>query len=135
MLSTVGNMEAGDASTALTSILNGFNMATDQATHVIDTLDALDLAYATSTQELAQGLQRSASVAQTAGMSFEDLASIMTVVSSTTRLSGETIGNGMKSLFSRLQIIKVGEVLAHKALYRLKSKYIDKTEERLLYIS
>lgn len=88
MLSTVGNMGADEASTALTSIINGFDMATDQATHVIDTLDALDLAYATSTQELADGLQRSASVAKTAGMSFEDLASIMTVVSSTTRLSG-----------------------------------------------
>lgn len=88
MLSTVGNMGADEASTALTSIINGFGMATDQATHVIDTLDALDLAYATSTQELADGLQRSASVAKTAGISFEDLASIMTVVSSTTRLSG-----------------------------------------------
>ena len=112
MLSTVGNMGADEASTALTSIINGFDMATDQATHVIDTLDALDLAYATSTQELADGLQRSASVAKTAGMSFEDLASIMTVVSSTTRLSGETIGNGMKSLFSRLQNIKVGKYLS-----------------------
>ena len=112
MLSTVGNMGADEASTALTSIINGFDMATDQATHVIDTLDALDLAYATSTQELANGLQRSASVAKTAGMSFEDLASIMTVVSSTTRLSGETIGNGMKSLFSRLQNIKVGKYLS-----------------------
>lgn len=112
MLSTVGNMGADEASTALTSIINGFGMATDQATHVIDTLDALDLAYATSTSELAEGLQRSASVAKTAGMSFEDLASIMTVVSSTTRLSGETIGNGMKSLFSRLQNIKVGKYLS-----------------------
>lgn len=112
MLSTVGNMGADEASTALTSIINGFGMATDQATHVIDTLDALDLSYATSTQELADGLQRSASVAKTAGMSFEDLASIMTVVSSTTRLSGETIGNGMKSLFSRLQNIKVGKYLS-----------------------
>lgn len=112
MLSTVGNMSADEASTALTSIINGFGMATDQATHVIDTLDALDLSYATSTQELADGLQRSASVAKTAGMSFEDLASIMTVVSSTTRLSGETIGNGMKSLFSRLQNIKVGKYLS-----------------------
>lgn len=112
MLSTVGNMGADEASTALTSIINGFGMATDQATHVIDTLDALDLSYATSTQELADGLQRSASVAKTAGMSFEDLASIMAVVSSTTRLSGETIGNGMKSLFSRLQNIKVGKYLS-----------------------
>lgn len=126
MLSTVGNMSADDASTALTSIINGFGMATDQATHVIDTLDALDLAYATSTKELADGLQRSASVAKTAGMSFEDLASIMTVVSSTTRLSGETIGNGMKSLFSRLQNIKVGKILAYKALYRLKSWFMTR---------
>ena len=88
MLSTVGNMSADEASTALTSIINGFDLGVDSATHVIDTLDALDLAYATSTSELAEGLQRSASVAKTAGMSFEDLVSVMTVVSSKTRLSG-----------------------------------------------
>lgn len=118
MLSTVGNMSAEDATESLTAIINGFGLATDSATHVIDTLDALDLAYATSSSELAEGLKRSASVAKTAGVSFEDLASILTVVSSTTRLSGETIGNGLKSLFSRLQNIKVG-------------KYIDDTGESL----
>lgn len=54
-------------------------------------------------------MQRVASVAESAGVEFQDLASIMTVVSSTTRLSAETVGNGLKSLFSRLQNIKVGK--------------------------
>lgn len=84
-------------------------MEADQAMMAVDTLNALDLAYATSASELATALQRVASVSSVAGVGFQDLASIMTVVSSTTRLSAETVGNGLKSLFSRLQNIKVGK--------------------------
>lgn len=109
MLSTIGDMGADEASEALTAVLNGFNMQSSAAMEVVDTLNALDLAYATSSQELATGMQRVASVAESAGVEFQDLASIMTVVSSTTRLSAETVGNGLKSLFSRLQNIKVGK--------------------------
>ncbi len=111
MLSTVGNMEAAQSTEALTSILNGFNMEASQATMVIDTLNQLDLKYATSAQELATAMQRVSSVAKTAGMDFQELASVITVVSSNTRLSAETIGNGIKSLLSRLQNIKVGKYL------------------------
>ncbi len=111
MLSTVGNMEASQATESLTSILNGFNMEVSQATMVIDTLNQLDLKYATSAKELATAMQRVSSVAKTAGMDFQELASIITVVSSNTRLSAETIGNGIKSLLSRLQNIKVGKYL------------------------
>lgn len=111
MLATVGNMEASASTEALTSILNGFNMEASNAINVVDTLNALDLKYATSSEELAVALQRVAAVASTARVSFNDLASIITVVSSNTRLSAETIGNGIKSLFSRLQNIKVGKYL------------------------
>lgn len=111
MLATVGNMEASASTEALTSILNGFNMEASNAINVVDTLNALDLKYATSSEELAVALQRVAAVASTAGVSFNDLASIITVVSSNTRLSAETIGNGIKSLFSRLQNVKVGKYL------------------------
>ena len=111
MLATVGNMEAAESTKALTATLNGFNLAASDAMSVVDTLNALDLAYATSAEELTTALQRVSSVAQTAGVGFQDLASILTVVSSNTRLSAETIGNGLKSLFSRLQNIKVGKYL------------------------
>lgn len=70
------------------------------------------LKFATSSAELASALQRVSSVAQTAGVSFQDLSSILTVVSSNTRLSAETVGNALKSLFSRLQNIKVGKYLS-----------------------
>ena len=108
-------------------------MQADQAMTVVDTLSALDLAYATSAQELATALQRVSSVAQTAGVSFQDLSSILTVVSSNTRLSSETIGNGLKSLFSRLQNIKVNFwPLNH---YIGQYPEVDKTKERLLLIT
>ena len=117
MLATVGNMEAAESTEALTATLNGFNLAASDAMTVVDTLNALDLAYATSAEELATALQRVSSVAQTAGVGFQDLASVLTVVSSNTRLSAETIGNGLKSLFSRLQNIKVGKYLSDEGRF------------------
>lgn len=117
MLATVGNMEAAESTEALTATLNGFNLAASDAMAVVDTLNALDLAYATSAEELATALQRVSSVAQTAGVGFQDLASVLTVVSSNTRLSAETIGNGLKSLFSRLQNIKVGKYLSDEGRF------------------
>lgn len=42
MLATIGDMEAGEASEALTAVLNGFNMQSDAAMEVVDTLNALD---------------------------------------------------------------------------------------------
>lgn len=58
--------------------------------------------------EIASALQRSSGSAAQAGVSFEELASYITVLSSTTRRSAETIGESLKTIFARMSDLKMG---------------------------
>ena len=109
-MSKLGNMESAQATEYLTSTLNGFKMGAEDAMGVVDNLIMLDNEYATSVAEIASALQRSSNSAQQAGVSFEELASYITVVSSVTRKSAESIGESFKTMFARMQTIKMGQM-------------------------
>jgi hypothetical protein len=92
MMATLGNMTAADATEKLTATLNGFQMGAEESVGVVDRLVALDNAYSTSVNEITTAMQYSAAVANQAGVSFDQLASYITVISSVTRMSAETVG-------------------------------------------
>lgn len=110
MLSKLGDLEAGDATKYLTSTLNGYKMEAEDATSVVDKLVAVDNVAATSVRELATALQYSAAIANQTGVSFEQLVSYIGVVSETTRQNAESIGQGMKTMLTRMQDIKAGKI-------------------------
>jgi len=60
--------------------------------------------------EISSALQRSSVSAQQAGVSFEELASMITVVSDVSRRAPESIGEAFKTIFSRYQDILAGGV-------------------------
>lgn len=91
-LSKLGNIESAQATEYLTSTLNGFNLEAEDAISIVDKLVILDNNYATSVAEIASALQRSSNSARQAGVDFDELASYITVVSSVTRKSAESIG-------------------------------------------
>jgi len=95
MMSKLAAMDSADATEKLTAIMNGFNFEASQAQHVLDVLITLDNNYATSTNEIASAMQRSSNSAQLAGVSFEQLASYITIISATTRKSSESIGESL----------------------------------------
>jgi len=108
MLSKLAALDSAQATEYLTAIMNGYNLETQDLSGVIDQLIALDNSYATSAGEIAEALQRSSSVAQEAGLSFTELASLITVVSANTRRSADTIGEAIKTIASRMQSVKAG---------------------------
>ena len=55
-------------------------------------------------------MQYSAAVANQAGISFDELAAYITVISSTTRMSAETIGQSLKTMATRMEQIKIGKM-------------------------
>lgn len=110
MLSKLGDLEAGDATKYLTSTLNGYKMEASEAASVVDKLVAVDNVAATSVRELATALQYSAAIASETGVSFEQLVSYIGVVSETTRQNAESIGQGMKTMLTRMQDIKGGKL-------------------------
>ena len=85
-------MDAGEATQALTAILNGFKLEASDAADVVDKLTTLDLEAATSSEELATALQRTASFAESAGVSIDKMLALITTTSETTRLSAKCLG-------------------------------------------
>jgi TP901 family phage tail tape measure protein len=69
---------------------------------------ALDNNYATSVDEISAALGESSSVAKNAGVTFQELSSYIAIVSSTTRQSGETVGNAFKTILTRMDQVKAG---------------------------
>lgn len=108
MMSKLGNLEAADATDKLIAVTNAYNISAKDSIDVVSTLVALDNSFATSTAEISEGMQKSASMAKLAGVSYKDLASYITVISATTRQSGETIGQAMKTIFARMEQVKAG---------------------------
>ncbi len=94
-LATLGAMEASDATTKLTSVMNAYNVSAKDSSKITDVLISLDQAFATSTFEISEAMQESSSMAKQAGVSYQELAEQITVISSTTRQSGDTIGNAL----------------------------------------
>lgn len=92
MLSKLGNLDAAQSTEYLTSIINGFKLEAKDTQEVVSKLVALDNKFATSAGEIASAMQRSSVSAQQAGVSMEELASMITVVSDVSRRAPESIG-------------------------------------------
>lgn len=110
MLSKLGALSAGEATDYLTSTMNSYKMETEDAISVVDKLVQVDNISATSTKELATALKYSAATAAQAGVEFEQLVSYIATISSTTRQNAESIGQGFKTMFARMQDIKAGKI-------------------------
>ncbi len=108
VLSKVGAIESSEATQLLTSSLNGMKMEAKDAMSIVDKVSAVDLAAATSSEELMVALSRTASSAEMAGVSFDKLLGMIGTVSSVTRKSASTIGESFKTIFARLQNVKSG---------------------------
>ena len=108
-LSKVGAMESAEATELLTSTLNGYKFSAEQAMDVVDKVSAIDMAAATSSEELMTALSRTANSADDAGVSFDKLLAMIGTVSSVTRKSASTIGESFKTIFSRLSNVAAGK--------------------------
>ena len=60
-------------------------------------------AAAVSERDLIEGIKRSASVANQAGVDFNELVGVITAVQQKTARGGAVIGNSFKTIFTRLQ--------------------------------
>ena len=94
----------------LITLKNSFNISADSMSNVIDMFSKMDNVSATSFKEIADAIQRTAYSAQQAGVPLETLTAYITTTSEKTRRSAETIGESYKSIFSRYQNIKLGNI-------------------------
>lgn len=108
-LSKVGAIESSEATELLTSSLNGYKVAAEDAMSIVDKISAIDLEAATSSEELAVALARTANSANDAGVSFDKLLAMIGTTSSVTRKSASTIGESFKTIFARMSNVAAGK--------------------------
>lgn len=67
LMSNVSNMEVEQSAETLIATMNAFNITAEDSVRIVDSLNEVDNNYSVSTEQLAEGLQRSANVARTFG--------------------------------------------------------------------
>ena len=106
---TKENME--DVSSYMTAIWNNFDDGSASLEHYADVMTALGAATASSTKEIAAGLEKFAAIGKTIGLSYEYATSAVATIVDKTRQSADTVGTGLRTIFSRLQGLSLGETL------------------------
>ena len=111
-MANVTGTSAEEVSNQLTAIWNNFNKSGEESYEkYADILTALGAATASSTDEIAGGLEKFASIADTIGLSYEYAASALATITATTRQSEDVVGTALKTIFARIQGLNLGETL------------------------
>ena len=109
MLSKLGQMEAADASTALTSAMKGYKIAVEDSVNIVDKLTAVDMEAAASAGGIATAMAETSASANLAGVSMDTLIGYIATVKEVTQDSDESVGTFFKTMFARMGNIKVGK--------------------------
>ena len=110
-MANVSRESAQTVSDQLTAIWNNFDNGSKSLEYYADVITALGAATASSSSEISDGLEKFASVAKTVGLSYEYATAALATVTATTRQSADVVGTAFKTLFARLQDLKLGETL------------------------
>ena len=111
-MANVSRQSAEEVSSQMTAVWNNFNKAGDQAEeHFADVMTSLGAKTASSSSEIAEGLSKFAGIADTVGLSFDYAASALATITATSRESADVVGTSLKTIFSRLEGLKLGETL------------------------
>ena len=111
-MANVTGTSAQAVSDQLTAIWNNFNASGEESYEkYADVLTALGAATSSSTDEIAGGLEKFASIADMIGLSYEYAASALATITATTRQSEDVVGTALKTIFARIQGLNLGETL------------------------
>ena len=110
-MANVARVSAEAASDQLTAVWNNFADGTKSLEYYVDVMTALGAKTASSTDEIAGGLEKFAGIATTIGLSYEYATSALATLTSNTRQSEEVVGTALKTIFARIQGLNLGETL------------------------
>lgn len=110
-MSNITGESVKDVSSYMTAMWNNFKEGSRSLESYADVMTALGAATASSTAEIAGGLEKFAAVAETAGLSFDYAATAMATVVDKTRQSEEVVGTAFKTIFARMQDLELGKTL------------------------
>ncbi|MDY5861509.1 phage tail tape measure protein, partial [Agathobacter sp.] len=111
----LSNLSGFDASTVADDIQAAsqqFDIAAEDSMHIADVYDYISrniqVDYSKGLESMAEGLQVAGSTAKQAGLDLEQTTAIIAKAVEKTRLEGSQVGNGLKTILTRIS--KVGEL-------------------------
>ena len=126
-MANVTGQEASVVSDQLTAIWNNFNKTGEESYEkYADILTALGAETASSTDEIAGGLEKFASIADMIGLSYEYAATALATITATTRQSEDVVGTALKTIFARIQGLNLGETLDDGTTLNKYSEALEK---------
>ena len=107
-MARIAGLDYAETTDMMTAALRGFNMELNatSAKRVNDVYSELAAITASDTEELGTAMQRTASIAHSAGASFEGTTAFLAQAIETTREPAENIGTAMKTIIARFQEMK-----------------------------
>lgn len=128
-LAQAGGLEMADAATAMAATINQFGLEASEANRVINVLAAGSKYGAAEVADLAQSFKVSGATAAAAGLSVEQTAGAIEVLSQM-NLKGAEAGTALRNIILKLQTtlgVDLSNVGLAKALDQLKPKLEDTT--------
>ena len=119
----------------LTAVWNNFYDGSKSLEYYADVMTALGAATASSSDEIATGLQKFAAAAGTVGLSYEYAASALATLTSNTRESASVVGTALRTLFTRFQGLSLGETLEDGVDLNKYSKALETVGVRILDVN
>lgn len=110
-MANVTRQTSEQVSQQMTAIWNNYAKGGEKLEYFADVLTALGAATASSSAEISEGLEKFAAIGETVGLSYEYASAALATVTATTRQSADIVGNSFKTLFGRLESLKLGETL------------------------
>jgi TP901 family phage tail tape measure protein len=107
ILTRLSGLDVVSSTEALTATINSFNKVALDSTEIVNKLATVDAAFAVSSADLAEAIQRVGSSAEGVGVNFDQLIALVTSVQQTTARGGAVIGNSLKTIFTRLERTEV----------------------------
>lgn len=107
-LSKLGMISSSQATEYLTSALKGFKIEAEGAINIVDKLTKVDMEAAVSAGDIAEGLSRTATSAQLAGLNMDQTVGILSTIGEVTQKSMSSVGESLKTLLSRYGNVKAG---------------------------
>ena len=125
-MANAAGVSAQTVSDQLTAVWNNFYDGSKSLEYYADVMVRLGADTASSTDEISEGIQQFASVADTVGLSYEYAASALATVTATTRESANTVGTAFRTLFARIQGLNLGETLDDGTTLNKYSQALEK---------
>lgn len=110
-MANVSQQSAEIVSDQLTAVWNNFAKGGENLEHFADAMVRLGADTASSSDEIAEGLEKFAAIGDTVGLSFDNAAAALATVTATTRQSADVVGTAFKTLFARIQDLELGDTL------------------------